>query len=51
MFHNYGCGGKHTSKRDEPTERNKKRLEAKKLKRPSLCIGNIRITLSKDILR
>ena len=33
MFHNYGCGGQHTSKRDTPTARNARRLEKKKLKK------------------
>ncbi len=32
MFHNYGCGGEHTSKRDAPTARNARRLAKKKVK-------------------
>lgn len=32
MFHNYGCGRKHTSDRDPPTARNARRLAKKKMK-------------------
>ncbi len=47
-----GCGiMSHAHNAMRPiTARNKRRLEAKKLKRPSLCVGKVRITLSKDIL-
>lgn len=36
MFHNYGIGGKHSSKREPPTARQARRLEKKKTKKIKL---------------